>query len=53
VGSAGTILHYDGTSWQRESAPTDATLFGIRAASDGIVYAAGEGGVVLFKRAHP
>ncbi|MFH1810112.1 MAG: hypothetical protein ABIJ09_15300 [Pseudomonadota bacterium] len=52
VGSAGTILHYDGTTWTRVPSPTTQDLFGIdghETMQDGDkdIYAVGASGTVI------
>ena len=47
VGRAGAIWHYDGRRWLERNSPTAATLTAVTCASDGLVYAAGHGGVLL------
>ncbi len=47
VGDDGMILHYDGSEWSVETAPTRINLRAIACATDGTVYAAGGEGTVL------
>lgn len=41
VGSEGTILRYDGTTWSQDRAPTDAALFSLWGRSRSDMYAVG------------
>src|SRR6266550_2598343 len=47
VGAAGTILHYDGTLWQRQSSGTTVSLAVVQGASGSNVFVAGESGAIL------
>lgn len=47
VGWGGEIWQYDGTSWVARRSPTSATLTAVCCAPDGVVYVAGQGGVLL------
>jgi len=48
TGPAGTVLHYDGTSWTKEKVPTKQHLYGIWVApGGGTVFAVGTKGVIL------
>ena len=47
VGLEGTILHWDGDSWTRQTAGTDAGLFSVWAANAHDAWAVGEDGIVL------
>ncbi len=47
VGDDGMILHYDGSDWSVEPAPTRVNLRAIVCAANGTVYAAGAEGTVL------
>jgi hypothetical protein len=47
VGDAGTIVHYDGTSWRSVVWQTNASLLGVSGTSERDVWFVGEGGVVL------
>ena len=47
VGSGGEMWHYNGTLWMKRELPTNASLHSVRCAGDGIVYAAGEHGIIV------
>ncbi|MGN6110002.1 MAG: hypothetical protein ACTHU0_33160 [Kofleriaceae bacterium] len=47
VGWGGEIWQYGGTQWSARQSPTDATLTTVCCAPDGVVYAAGRGGVLV------
>ena len=47
VGLAGTILHYDGTSWSPVSSPTAETLWSVWGSAPDDVWAAGGNGTLL------
>lgn len=47
VGSEGTVLLFDGATWQRQPTPTQAQLTSVWGTSVNNVWAAGFGGVVL------
>jgi len=47
VGSSGTILFYDGTSWSSVSSPTGNQLNAIHGYSENRIMAVGNGGVIL------
>ena len=47
VGSAGTILHYDGAQWTAVSSGTDQSLLDVWGTSGQDVYAVGAGGTIL------
>lgn len=51
VGSQGHILHYDGQQWQPETVPVQASLRAVRVCENGDVFAAGNNGVILRRRA--
>jgi hypothetical protein len=51
VGSRGDIWRYDGQNWSKCDTPTNANLNSVCCAPDGMVYAAGRGGVLLSGRA--
>jgi ligand-binding sensor domain-containing protein len=50
AGSKGLILHYDGSTWRREEAGTDATVAAMTRAADGTLLAVGAGGTALRDR---
>lgn len=47
VGDNGTVLHFDGVSWQHETSNTTMNLRAVLCTNDNIVYAAGADGTVL------
>jgi len=48
TGPAGTVLHYDGTSWTKEIVPTNQHLYSVWVApGGGTVFAVGTKGVIL------
>ncbi|MDH3328700.1 MAG: hypothetical protein OEM01_05650 [Desulfobulbaceae bacterium] len=47
VGDSGTVLHFDGKSWNEENTGTSTDLYGVWGASAARVYAVGESGLVL------
>jgi photosystem II stability/assembly factor-like uncharacterized protein len=47
AGERGTILIYDGSSWQQEASPTRRDLYGLWGSSAGDVYAVGRRGIML------
>lgn len=47
VGGAGTVLHFDGTTWSLVKSPTRKSLYGLWGASSNDVWAVGQGGVIL------
>ena len=47
VGDAGTILHYDGTSWSPMSSGTTGSLRDVWGASGSNVFVVGSGGTIL------
>ncbi|HEY6225210.1 MAG TPA: Ig-like domain-containing protein [Gemmatimonadales bacterium] len=47
VGAAGTILHYNGTSWSAQSSPTTVRLNGIQGSSTTDIFAVGAQGTIL------
>jgi hypothetical protein len=47
VGDSGTILHYDGATWNPMSSPTTESLRGIWGNSWNNVFAVGDGGIIL------
>jgi hypothetical protein len=49
VGSAGTIIHYNGSNWQEENSHTNATLRDVWAANANDVWAVGDGGITLHR----
>jgi hypothetical protein len=52
VGKNGTMLHYDGASWQTQAMPTTANLLGVFGVSDQLAWAVGEGGAMLLYDGH-
>lgn len=53
VGQAGTILHYNGSTWRRMPSGTATGLKGVWGESTGEVFAVGSGGIVLHYSAAP
>lgn len=49
VGDRGTILHFDGSSWQNETSGTNAHLRAVVVLEDGRVLAAGGDGCILIR----
>jgi hypothetical protein len=47
VGDGGTIVHYDGTVWQRVASGTDAHLLGVSGTSERDVWFVGEDGTAI------
>ena len=47
TGGNGIVLHYDGSQWNRVSAPITTTLNSVAALSDGKAWIAGDNGVIL------
>ena len=47
VGWDGTILHYDGSSWNLMNSGTDSILEGVWGSSSSDVFAVGNGGTIL------
>ncbi|HYP84232.1 hypothetical protein [Variovorax sp.] len=47
AGWAGEIWHYDGQAWRSCDSPTNVILTAVCCAGDGVVYAAGQGGVMV------
>ena len=47
VGTGGTILHYDGSSWSAMSSGTTRSLYGVWGSSGNDVFAVGNGGTIL------
>ena len=47
VGAAGTVLHYDGSTWQTQASGSTADLFGVWGSSATNVYAVGNEGKVI------
>ena len=47
VGESGTILHFDGMSWNEEYSSTSTNLNGVWGASASMIYAVGDNGLVL------
>jgi hypothetical protein len=45
VGTSGTVLRYDGASWDRDGAPTDEPIFSLWGRADDDIYAVGGTGV--------
>jgi hypothetical protein len=50
VGREGEMWQSDGRSWTRRELPTSVTLTTVRCATNGLVYVAGHGGVLLVGR---
>lgn len=50
VGREGAIWRFDGREWHPCASPTSVTLTSIKCAPNGVVYAAGHGGVLLQQR---
>lgn len=50
VGWEGEIWQYDGRAWHQRNSPTNVILTALCCAADGVVYAAGQGGVMLTGR---
>ena len=46
VGEGGTVLHYDGQSWESMAFLTGARLYGVWGSGPADVFAVGEGGTV-------
>lgn len=47
AGWSGEIWHYDGKGWKKQESPTKTILTAVCCASDGVVYIAGQGGVLI------
>ncbi len=47
VGAAGTVLHFNGTSWAPEAVGSTAALRGVWVSSSGTVWVVGDAGLVL------
>jgi hypothetical protein len=47
VGSGGTVIHYDGTQWIRQTTPTTVTLTGVWGVTEKDVWAVGLNGTVI------
>ena len=47
VGDNGTVIAFDGDTWQKQNSPTEANLRGIARTPSGRLYAVGAGGTVI------
>ena len=47
VGWGGELWQYDGTAWHERSSPTNVILTAVCCGGDGVVYAAGQGGILV------
>lgn len=47
VGNNGNLWHFDGKNWQKHELPTNLHLYAVNCAGDGVVYVAGDSGVLM------